>query len=353
MADDRAAKGLWVLLVAMGHAVWAWHKLPQFQDWLYQFHVIAFLLLPMMRDEPRLGPAKLADRAVRYLVPMWPILLVTVPLAPYFQASAPWPLRLGHLGMGLLTGHPMWWKSVSGFEYLWFLPTLLGLTLLRQGLLRLPRQLRWLLGAAGLLSMGSLAPMAMYVPLGLAVVAVIVPLGWLTRWLSAQLHSVGRDWRWLGLPVAAMASAVLLHNHVKIYPGGAAWPPLLQRPGLAACAAAVAIGMFLAVLWAVPWLQRLPGLVSLGEVSLPFYLLHSLAIQAVLLAASRAMPGWQTAYPASVGVASLVVAVATCGPIARLSLRPQIQRWWLPRGVADWPPSAWLVRHLRGGGATN
>ncbi len=346
MTDDRAAKGLWVLLVAMGHAAWMWHGAPQVQDWLYQFHVIAFLLLPMMRDEPRLGSAKLADRSVRYLVPLLPIAMITMLLAPLVQAVPPWPQRLGHLAMGLLTGNPAWWKTVTGFEYLWFLPTLWGMTLLRQGLLRLPQGVQGLLGALGLLSMGSLAAVSMYLPLGLAVVAVIVPLGWLARWLSEQLQRGHRDLRWLGLPVAALASAVLLGAKVKIYPGSAAWPSMVLHPDLAICAAVVAVGMFLAVLWALPWLQRVPGLASLGEGSLPFYLLHSLAIQAALLSANRLLPHWKTAFPVSVGVASLVFAVATCAPIARLSLHPRISRWWLPRGVADWPPSAWLNRRL-------
>lgn len=352
MSDDRAAKGLWVLLVALGHAFWAWHHVPQVQDWLYQFHVIAFLLLPMMRDEPRLGLNKLVDRAVRYLAPLVPIVAITMPLAPHFQVTPPWPTRLGHLGLGLLTGHPTWWKSVSGFEYLWFLPTLLGLTVLRQGLVRLPQRVQWLVGAAGLLSIGSLPAVAQFLPMGAAVVAVIVPLGWLTRWLSARLQLDGRDQRWLGLVAAAPASALLLHDHVKIYPGGAAWPSLWQHPALAVSAAIVPVGMFLGVLWSLPWLRRVPGLVSLGEASLPFYLLHSLAIQAVLLSANRLLPGWQLAYPATVGLASLVFAVATCGPLARLALHPQVSRWWLPRGVADWPPTAWLRQQVGRGNAS-
>lgn len=343
--DDRAAKGLWVLLVAIGHTSGLWRDDPTGAYWLYQFHVSAFLLLPLLRDEPLLDRRRLADRAVRYLGPLVAFALLTVPLAGLVPPGLPLSARLEALGLALLTGHPTHWKHACGFEFPWFLPTLLGLTLLRQLWLRLPRRQRpW--AALGLVSMGNLVELAPWLPLGLAVAVVMLPLGLFARWLSERGCAGGRDRRWLGLVAALPASALLLQQGVLVNAGHALWPSPQRQPLLAAAALVVAVGMFLGVLWALPWLRRVGLLVALGEVSLPFYLLHSLVLQAVLLPAARLWPGAVAAHPVLFGVAALLLALALGLPAARLAQRPPLARWLLPRDVADWPPSAALARRF-------
>lgn len=342
--DDRAAKGLWVLLVAMGHTYGLWVGHVAGAYWLYQFHVSAFLLLPLLRDEPLLDRRRLADRAVRYLAPLLLFCLITVPLAGWVPPGLPLAVRLEQLGLALVTAHPLRWKQACGFEFPWFLPTLLGLTLLRQLWLRLPRRGQLAGGALGLLTMGSLTAWAQWLPLGLAVALVMLPLGAAARWLSERWTAGNKDLRWLGFVAALPASGLLLQQKALVNAGHALWPPLLAQPHLALAAMTAAVGMFLGVLWALPWLSRVRLLTALGEVSLPFYLLHSLVLQAVLLPVQRLWPQFASDQPFLLGLLALGVAVAVGLPAARLASRPPLARWLLPRGMADWPLTARFAR---------
>lgn len=351
--DDRAAKGLWVLLVAMGHTsgLWASHRAGVY--WLYQFHVSAFLLLPLLRDEPLLDRRHLADRAVRYLGPLVAFCLVTLPLAGWVPPHLPLADRLEQLGLALVTGHPLHWKQACGFESPWFLPTLLGLNLLRQAWLRLPRCWQPGVAALGLLTMGSLTAWAQWLPLGLAVALVMLPLGVGARWLSGRWTAGQKDLRWLGFVAALPASALLLQQGIQINAGHAQWPALLSQPHLALAAMTAAVGMFLGVLWALPWLNRVRLLTALGEASLPFYLVHSLLLQAVLLPVQKLWPQFASDQPFLLGFLALSVAVAVGLPVARLAMRPALARWLLPRGLADWPVTARLSARLQIRGPEN
>lgn len=344
--DDRAAKGLWVLLVAVGH-VEPFSALDQrVWLWLYQFHVAAFLLLPFLRDETRLTQAKWADRLVRYWVPLVPVVAVTFALYSWLPGAQPPAKRLQAIAAGVLFGHGDWWKLACGFQFLWFLPTLVGLTAVRQLLLPLPHGVRWAVALVGAVGLQWLRPYAQWLPLGLSTVLWILPWGLLAAWASPRLQRGGRERRvWLVLPALA-AGGWLIANGLAVNVASLIVPlPAEHLLGWLASGAS-AVGMFLASMGALPWLSRSRLLCWLGEASLPFYLTHSLVLQLVFLLASRAVPGWRDspAGLAGVGTLALVAALATALPVCLWVLRtPAIRRWWLPSDRAEWPPAAWWL----------
>lgn len=340
--DDSAAKGLWVLLVAVGHVEPFWRIDERPFAWLYQFHVASFLLLPFLRDEGPLTPARWLDRVIRYYVPLLPVAALTFGLFGLLPGASDPAARAVDLGLGLVFGHASWWDAACGFQYLWFLPTLLGLTALRQLVGRLPRRWRWLAGAGAAVVLPVVRPWAMWLPLGLATALWALPWGLLAGWLSARLTTGGRDRRLWALAPALAAGAALtwLHKPVNI---AVLMGPLADDLPLWLLSGTSACGMFLATLGALPWLSRSRLLVRLGEASLPFYLTHSLTLQVVLLAAKRWLPSWSDSVAglACVGVAALGFALCTALPASLWILRtPALHRWWLPRGRTDWPPTA-------------
>jgi len=344
--DDRAAKGLWVLLVAVGHVAPFAALDDRLWLWLYQWHVVAFLLLPFLREEQRLTGGRWLDRLVRYLVPLVPIVAITLVLYGWMPGSRPIGDRLVAVGQGLLFGHGDWWKLACGFQFLWFLPTLLGLTAVRQLFRPLPSAVRWTVAVAGALALPWLRPYAQWLPLGLATVLWILPWGLVAAWAAPRLLRGDRDLRgWLVVPALA-CGGWLIAEGLAVNVASLIGPLPADHPLGWLASGVSAVGMFLATTGALLWLGRSRLLCWLGEASLPFYLTHSLALQLVFQVASLWMPGWKDtpAGLATVGMLALATALTTALPVCLWVLRrPWLRRWWLPADRADWPPTAWLL----------
>lgn len=332
-----AAKGLLLALVALGHSQSAQLACPWLREGgLYDFHVIGFLLLPFLRPPAAFTRAVLVDRAIRYLVPYLVFALFSaVCWHLIFHPQVPWTT----LPYGLLRGDVYGLSGSIGFTYLWFMPCLLSLTVLRSLVATATQPLRWLL-VLGVVSIHG-AIVACFVPLPFNPYPAlwVLPLGWATAWLARFVHFRAV---WILLACACGVLAARLHHHINV---GAMALPTWQQPGLLILHDVYAVVATLAVVGLGPLLARVPGLVALGRYSLAIYLGHQFVLKAAEVWASHQV--WYASSQAKVGVAVIAVpaSLALGWMLVRVLEHPRIRSWILPNNVGDWPLTArWRPR---------
>lgn len=346
-----AVKGFFLVLIALGHNALVTQSVDGMFPTLYAFHIYAFLLLPFLFPSPPLGARFAVERAVRYLVPH------TVFFA--LSAAAFWALHrrgdplgavLGDVAVGWLVSSSRAYKDACGFYLYWFLPTLLTLVLVRAAFAGAGRRARALLLAA-LLALhplvGALPEEAKrWIPFGLPIAAYVFPLALAGEWAWARVRAAGlaRGAAFaLGIGTACLVAYRLLGGFSSL-----AFLALesYRTPVRLALADATAVLGFVGLTALGPGFARVPGLAALGRLSLVAFLVHSLVYQCILAALPAAWTAEASrAVRIAVGLPVLAGTLAVSYAIARaVDAAPVLRAWITPRGVADWPPSAWLER---------
>lgn len=153
LAAIDIVKGVLILVVIAGHnegmmqhALWA-------RRLFYYFNTQCFFLLSSLLDTKPFSGQLLRDRAIRYLVPfVWFMLLAWVAFISLRGGNQPLPAGIAQLGRAILYGsEPAIYQAV-GMRYLWFLPALFSLVVIKAAAIRWPRAAAALwLAACGLL----------------------------------------------------------------------------------------------------------------------------------------------------------------------------------------------------------
>ena len=329
-----ATKGLLVTLVALGHCVQAQLMWPWlFAGGLYDFHVIAFLLLPFLRPAAPFSSRALADRAVRYLVPFAVFALASCALwHVVFHPAAGWLA----LGKALVLGDVHALMAGVGFTFLWFMPALLALTLLRSAIAATSVRMRVLLISAVLAAHVVLRLARVPLPLNPLPALYVLPLGWAFAALMPQPRS---RWLWLALAVAGAVWTDHLGDHINV---ASLQVPDWRRMDLVVLHDVYAIAATLAVVQFGRVLARIRPLVALGRYSLVVFLSHQFVLKAFDVWATR-QPGYASAeFKVAVAVVAVPTALAAGWWLARQLERPGIRRWVLPNSAREWPVLGWV-----------
>ena len=131
--EVNALKGVFMILIIIGHNVTLTAALPGLSKFLYGFHVQSFFVLSAMLSKRRLSSDQLRDRAVRYFVPF--LFFVTACSFLFFIIEEPqgglgWHRLRGYVG-AILIGNAVRCDAACGFQLYWFLPALFVFTVAR------------------------------------------------------------------------------------------------------------------------------------------------------------------------------------------------------------------------------
>ncbi len=342
--DIDAMKGFFIFCVVLGHNPLV--SLPHLSRVLYAFHVIGFLLMPVLFRTRAFSPAFFLDRVVRYLVPY---VAFVVPVAVLFLVSSSSPdgfaTWLKNLGIAIPIGSTYTLKMACGFQLYWFLPALLTLTVMRSAYASLTA--RWktvvvIVAAVAHVSIGALpSSVRHYAPFGVLsasyafLLTVIVEALW-HRSRLRQRYAIGA----VTLVVWLACEAVIVLERSFFNIGTVTLCALDEMP-LLVTHDVLAVSAFLTVAVLSPFLAAVPGLSLLGRHSLVVYLCHSVIFQGVRLALCK--PGLLGAQPverlisAAVGLA-ITLTLATLLSVA-IQRTGSLRTWILPRGLSQWPPT--------------
>jgi fucose 4-O-acetylase-like acetyltransferase len=335
-----AIKGLLIVLIAFGHNVYLgalWLPVNQF---VYNFHVICFLLLPFVFPGQPLSGRFAVDRAVRYLVPHYAFFLLAC--AAYGLQFVPRDLVwvwIRDMSVASLVGSAWTVKAASGFRLYWFLPALLSLVCLRALWIRGGWPVRAGILLASVAVYASISSMSedvkRYTPLGILPALVAFPLGIASVEAWHRLRSTPSIALRV-LPFAAWAAASALIWQWEVYPRVASLKfPMEGVLGLSVYAGLV-IAAMVSILIAAPALARIPGLATVGRVSLQVFLIHGLVFSAIrfwLGPQSPASDLWIAMLGVSTLAATLLISTA-CGIGTERS--DILTRLLFPRDLESW-----------------
>jgi fucose 4-O-acetylase-like acetyltransferase len=337
-------KGILILVVIAGHN----EGLVQHALWLrqlfYYFNTQCFFLLSSLLDTKPFSMQLVRDRAIRYLVPFVSFLAIAWAA---FMALRGGGQSLGVAVANLLraavTGSEPAIYAAVGMRYLWFLPALFSLVVIKAASIRWPT-LGWgLLAAACCLIVG-----AVYVPanvlaampcnaltglffFGLGDVfrraeAAVTRLPMIMRAAVAGGLTAGLAWLIVRLPLGWVAGANIRSYDITNWP---TWTAAIAFPCLV-------LATLLATAQAWP-LRRLLALC--GHYSLPIYLTHMLLYRVLTL-------GWfgkKFDDLATVGSdlrAGVVIFALTVAGSLSISIGiwqlPRLRRLLFPRDWSDW-----------------
>jgi fucose 4-O-acetylase-like acetyltransferase len=344
VSDIDVVKGVLILVVIAGHneglmqhALWA-------RQLFYYFNTQCFFLLSSLLDMKPFSMRLLRDRAIRYLVPFVSFLVIAwVAFMALRGGGQSLDAAAANLLRAAVTGSEPAIHKAVGMRYLWFLPALFSLVVIKAAAIRWPTLRCGLLAAAW-----GLIVAAVYVP---ASVVAAVPCNALTGVFFFGLGEVfrraetavtrvpmimraavaggltaGLAWLIVRQPLGWVAGASIRSYDITNWP---TWAAALAFPCLV-------LATLLATVQAWP-LRRLLALC--GHYSLPIYLTHMLLYRVLTL-------GWfGTKFDELATVGSdlragiVIFTLTVAGSLAISSgiwQLPRLRRLLFPRDWPDW-----------------
>jgi fucose 4-O-acetylase-like acetyltransferase len=133
--NSTAMKGFFILLIIFGHcsllgADWSHgikYHVYSWYNYLYDFHVACFFILPFLYNKNTYKKGNIKKYAARLLVPFLLFCLICFLISLLYNK----PINIYILPLALLTGSEYLLKNSIGFGYLWFLPAMFTLLLIK------------------------------------------------------------------------------------------------------------------------------------------------------------------------------------------------------------------------------
>lgn len=346
-AFDRA-KGILILLIVWGHNVVLSASFPSVRWFLYNWHVFGFLLITVLVPFNSRRQSFLTARIVRYFVPFAVFFTISWVAAAVIAGKWNHPSKsIGEWLLGLAIGSADLLDKASGARLYWFLPTLMGLTLIRYAI---DRTGLWrnavlvLVCLVGFLFAGMLpSSVKVYLPLGLPI--ALYALGpCLVFGLAMKIALDGSSARRRICLAACLAiligatSYASAHNSLLTLANfnfkDVRSPDLLIDHASLAMAACAVIVLISFELKGLPWLGWL------GRASLVIYLCHQLIFVPLYMTVKYMAPVWETHYAIGLGLALYATTLAVCVLIAAIFVHfTRLRMMILPRDMAEFRAS--------------
>ncbi|WP_158002445.1 acyltransferase family protein [Methyloterricola oryzae] len=272
-------KGIYILLIVIGHNLLLTSLYQGLFVFLYNFHVYGFLLLPFVFPAKKISRDLVINLSVRYLVPF--VVFYSISSLMYFPiyigAHSLWEW-FGDFILGLIVNDAYWVKKTTGFQLFWFLPTFFTLTLFRSLLNSFAsgiRQSVLLLLFVAHITVGCLPDWAkLNIPFGIGIVAYIYILGESISCDALLSATRSRYFSLITVPVLLMLFFLSSKFGLRT---NLAWLNLMAISDviLLLLHDGIVVISFLTVLSLSRSFKKLPYLSCLGKFSLQIYLTHS------------------------------------------------------------------------------
>lgn len=195
--ESSAIKGLLMLLIVFGHTGmittnFATGERTFFWNWLYTFHVYVFLILPFIYgyQKPESFVKELKHDLIKIGIPYcWFFLFSAV----IFVVVGGGNLNLKGMLYAFVFGNEPLFDQYIGFNFIWFLPSLLALMVLKSVWYNSKPIVKWIIVIVSIVLWGlAIAKVAsrytvgMYVPFAISQAFYFILLGLSARWLTER-----------------------------------------------------------------------------------------------------------------------------------------------------------------------
>lgn len=328
--ESTAIKGFVMILIMIGHChlLADYHgangQLLHYNYWkiLYSFHVCAFLILPFVYgSKPLAGPkdilSKLKTDAIRMYVPyIWFFLLcIATNWAMTHHTNIPDALKAFILG----ANQKLWNESINA-QFLWFMPTMVVVLLLRNIFFNCSRVLQI---ALIVLAFFIAVPfdsfshtVRRWTPLAIMNGVFFLWPAVVARWFLQKKAIANQPVLW----TVAFAILVVFH-YVDLTQGNVVFHYIRR--------ALIAAAFFMMVYSYRKWLVKSKLLMLIGKYSFQIYLIH-LFVYGIL---AKVMPHGQQLGRIDIGIIQLVltIIISTAISIAIMKI-PLVKKYVFPRG---------------------
>lgn len=268
-----------MLLIIFGHTrmlttVFATGQKTFFRYWLYCFHVFVYMILPFIYGYKQTGDkVQNLKRDIKHN-----LIRIGVPYCWFFAFSALIFVTFGGGRFNLkgmlyafLFGNKPLMDKYIGFDFVWFLPAMLALTIVKSIWYNSSRGVRYCMlttsGILWLLAIFKVLPQStvgMYVPFSLSQAFYYLLLGLAARWLVEGI-SMKQALPWIVLLVVAVTAMMFCQTTMR-------WAQVIDYKALYRLIMPVL--MFLLLFCISGWLCKLELLKFIGRYSLQVYLVH-------------------------------------------------------------------------------
>lgn len=336
-----ATKGVLILLIVLGHNHQLVNASPEGRWFLYNWHVYSFFLITALMPFRPEQPGFMRTRFVRYYVPF--LIFFTLVWAVTEGWDRPGQ-KIGDWGMAAVIGSADLLGVASGARLYWFLPALLGLTILRWGISKFGEWKNYVLvtvAIVGFLISGLLSPtIKPYIPLGLPI--ALYALG--PCLVFGKFTTFALDGSRVRLLFCAVVSAIVFSicNAIAAQTSStlilAAFQYFDLRDPLALIVhALLAISACSTIVLLIALTARSKLLVWLGTSSLLIYLSHQIFYSLLLVLVRRTFPGALREYQSAMGVLLFLLTLLVSAGFAYCVTRSvRARRILTPRDFDDW-----------------
>lgn len=128
--ESTFIKGLLILLIVMGHNNYIMDSVGTgawFKDWLYSFHVHAYLYLPFLYGIKLFSWKRIHNSTKRLIIPYIFFFCLLLLMHSLVMHSCDIPITV----LAFISGSQLMLREAIGMEYLWFLPAMFTLLILK------------------------------------------------------------------------------------------------------------------------------------------------------------------------------------------------------------------------------
>lgn len=200
-ANSTGWKGLLILLIVLGHTsllckygagendFYAW------RHWLYEFHVRAFFILPFLYGCKQMGAKELFTETRKTFVRLFVPYIWIVGVCVIIQLLLGNPVDYGKAIWAFIVGSQGMLHEYIGFHFLWFLPTMFAVILIRNVYYSIPTVGKCIIAVMMLgVYLIDLESIASYIPFNLINALKYAAPGILVRCISVSFPYVCMKW---------------------------------------------------------------------------------------------------------------------------------------------------------------
>ncbi|MBA6264779.1 acyltransferase family protein [Colwellia sp. Bg11-12] len=280
MNNINFVKGFFILLIVLGHDYQITSQVEGLFQFLYRFHVHAFLLLPFIFPIKSTSFSFIVDRAFRYLVPYLFFLVLSSVFFLILKGGVLFDF-INNLVLAIFMSTPYFIKESSGFQLYWFLPALFSLTALRFLAVKHNVFVLFVCVIVLLTPTSFLGDYYRYIPFCLIISMYIYPMGILSSFLYN--HRRNNIVAMLSV-IGFLISSYYLHIenvsiNISVYRFGTVLNPL-DFIAVLLCP----ITGFISIFYLSEWIFKFSSIIhklvcNIGSYSLIIYLVHPLFLQ--------------------------------------------------------------------------